>query len=215
MKKPKAVSSVHRRIFLQYKKYGSYQKVADELQISRQRVYQSIKYYHQAIEARRKYKAWLKSYKPSINPKTNKPMAPRPEKRKANPDTHYFSQLYKTEEGRAQSLEWQRKGGKVSSGTGVPDGYTTEMMVDIRHQAQLRAKRMVKKLSETNDIKSEYARQALETVAEIMQTPGSDSDRLKASRVLLEYTQSKPVAKSEIAVSQAEDFLASLVEDDG
>ena len=141
-----------------------------------------IKYYHQAIEARRKYKAWLKSYKPSINPKTNKPLAPRPEKRKANPETHYFSQLYKTEEGRAKVLSG-REGGKVSSGTGVPDGYTTEMMVDIRHQAQLRAKRMVKKISETNDIKSEYARQALETVAEIMQTPGSDPDRLKASRV--------------------------------
>lgn len=215
MKKPKDVSRVHRRMFLLYNKLKSYQKVADELGTSRQRVYQSVKYYHQSIEARQKYKAWLKSYKPVRNPKTGKLNLVKPQKRKVNPETHYFTRMNKTEEGRKQQLEWCSQGGTKRNEEGLPDGYSKVMMKDIRHQAQLRAKRMVKKIEENIDIKSEYARKALETVAEIMQTPGSDAERLKASRVLLEFTQSKPVAKSEISVSKAEDFLASLVEDDG
>lgn len=215
MKKPNPVSKVHRRMFLLFNKHGqSYQKVADEMGVSRQRVYQSIKYYKRDIEARQKYKAWLKNYKPEINPKTGQPNYIKPPSKKANPETHYFSRMMQTAEGREQMQKWRIEGGKCADKTSVPAGYTKVMMEDLRHQAQLRAKRMVKKIAEKNDINSEYAKQALETVAEIMQTPGSDAERLKASRVMLEFTQSKPVAKSEISVSKAEDFLASLVEDD-
>jgi hypothetical protein len=214
MKKPRDVTFKQRRMFLLYNEMGSIVKVANLFGISKQAVHQNIKNYHKAIAARQEYKKWVKSYKPKINPKTGRLIAYKPPVRKVDPETHYFSRLKNSEEGRKLVSEWGKLGNKSHGKSGVPQGYTAEIIEPIRKSAKRKAKRMVKKVAEENGIDDEYAKQALETVAEIMNTPGSDAERLKAAKVMLEFKHAKPVAKSEISVHKAEDFLASLVEDD-
>ena len=45
-----------------------------------------------------------------------------------------------------------------------------------------------------------------------MKTPGDNRERVNSARLILEYTKAKPASKSELAISKAEDFLASLVD---
>lgn len=63
------------------------------------------------------------------------------------------------------------------------------------------------------NIEDEYAKTALETAVEVMRTVGDTRERVAAARLVLDFTRSKPVAKNELAISKAEDFLAALVED--
>ena len=45
--------------------------------------------------------------------------------------------------------------------------------------------------------------------------PGETRERLAAARLVLDFTKQKPVAKSEVSIGKAEEFLSSLLEDDG
>ena len=69
-------------------------------------------------------------------------------------------------------------------------------------------------MAEKHNIEDEYSQEALETAVEIMRVPGETRERLSAARLILDYTKSKPVSKSEVAVSKAEDFLASLLDEE-
>lgn len=62
--------------------------------------------------------------------------------------------------------------------------------------------------------KDDYARQAIETVLEVMNLENiAPKDRLAAAAKLLEYTMAKPAAESNVTVKKAEDFLAELAKD--
>jgi hypothetical protein len=50
---------------------------------------------------------------------------------------------------------------------------------------------------------------------EIVQVPGETRERLAAARLVLDFTRSKPVSKSEVSIGKAEEFLSSLLEEDG
>ena len=125
---------------------------------------------------------------------------------------HYFSQLCKTPEGRALRKLWatkKRKNGGRPKGT--PDGYTLEMITPIREQAKKDAERIVSIMSKEYQIEDEYALEALRTAVEIMREPGQNRDRLTAARMVLDFTKTKPAAKSEITVGKAEAYLESLL----
>lgn len=214
MKKPRPVTVQQRRMFLLHKELGTYGKVARLLGTTKQNVHKHVKNYHKAIAARQEYAKWIRSYKPEINPITGHPNTYRPPKRQVNPETHYFSRLKDTEEGRKLRAKWSGIGGRRGSDKGIPNGYGNKIIEPIRKSAKRKAKNMVKKVAEELSELDKLAQEALETAAEIMKTPGSDAERLKASKVVLEFTHSKPTTKSEISVHKAEDFLASLVEDD-
>ena len=64
------------------------------------------------------------------------------------------------------------------------------------------------------DIEDEYAKAALETAVEVMRCPGDNRERVAAARLVLDFTKQKPASKSEVALSKAEDFLSSLIEDE-
>ena len=98
----------------------------------------------------------------------------------------------------------------------MPDGFRKEQIEPIRQQIKIEAKEAVRIMSETYNIEDEYAKTALETAVEVMKTPGENRERVAAARLVLDFTKSKPSAKSEVSISKAEDFLASLIdEDDG
>jgi hypothetical protein len=62
---------------------------------------------------------------------------------------------------------------------------------------------------------NDKAHAAMESALTLMLAPqGSADAKLKAAKLILEYTQTKPVVKSETTVKTAEDFLAALVEDE-
>lgn len=69
----------------------------------------------------------------------------------------------------------------------------------------------MEKIAKDHNIDDQYAKEALETVVEIMRMPGDRDAKLRAAKTLLEFTKQKPVAKSEVAVAKAEDFLAAVL----
>lgn len=134
------------------------------------------------------------------------------------PKNNYFATLMQTEEGRALRRKWSTKPKKnAGRPRGVPDGYTRERIEPIRKTIKGEAKRIVHKMSQDYNIEDEYAKTALETAVEVMRCPGDNRERVAAARLVLDFTKSKPVAKNELAISKAEDFLAGLLtdEDDG
>ena len=68
-------------------------------------------------------------------------------------------------------------------------------------------------MAEQYNIEDEYAKAALETAVEVMRMVGDNRERVAAARLVLDFTKQKPASKNEVAISKAEDFLASLVED--
>jgi len=125
---------------------------------------------------------------------------------------NYFSKLMQTEEGRALRKQWSTKkrknGGRP---VGTPDGYTLEAITPIRKQAQKDAERIVAIMAKDNNIDDEYAVEALKTAVEIMREPAQNRDKLTAARMVLDFTKTKPVSKSEVTVGKAEAFLESLL----
>ena len=154
------------------------------------------------------------------------PRAKSPSKKGQGPAPHkapkknYFATLMETEEGRALRRKWSTKprknGGRPR---GVPDGYRKETIEPIRSKVKTEARKVVEIMAEQFNIEDEYAKTALETAVEVMKTPGENRERVAAARLVLDFTKSKPSAKSEVSISKAEDFLASLMipddEDDG
>lgn len=69
-------------------------------------------------------------------------------------------------------------------------------------------------MAEQYGIEDEYAKAALETAVEVMRVPGDNRERVAAARLVLDFCRAKPASKNELSISKAEDFLASLVEDD-
>ncbi len=144
------------------------------------------------------------------------PPKPKTHPKKATPaKNHYFSNLMKTPEGRALRKEWSTKkrknGGRPQ---GVPDGHTAETIVPVRAQAKKDAEKVVKIMSEKYNIEDEYQKEALQTAVEVMRIDGQTRERLAAARLVLDFTKSKPASKSDVSISHAEDFLASLLTDE-
>ena len=69
-------------------------------------------------------------------------------------------------------------------------------------------------MSEKYNIEDEYQKEALKTAVEVMRIDGQSRERLAAARLVLDFTKSKPATKSDVSISRAEDFLASLLNDE-
>ena len=125
---------------------------------------------------------------------------------------NYFKTLMSTPEGRALRKEWSTKPRKNPGRPfGVPDGHTAKTIAPVREQAKQDAKKEVKIMSEKFNIEDEYQKEALTTAVEVMRLDGQSRERLAAARLVLDFTKSKPASKSDVSISRAEDFLASLL----
>lgn len=132
------------------------------------------------------------------------------------PKKNYFATLMETPEGRALRKQWSTKprknGGRPK---GVPDGHTAESIKPIREQAKKDAIKVVDIMTDKYNIEDEYQKEALTTAVEVMRCDGQTRERLAAARLVLDFTKSKPATKSNVSISKAEDFLASLLDDEG
>ena len=149
--------------------------------------------------------------KPRAKAPPRKGNGPAPHKA---PKKNYFATLMETPEGRALRQEWSTKPRKnAGRPKGVPDGYRKETIEPIRQRVKAEAKEVVRIMSEQYNIEDDYAKAALETAVEVMREPGNNRERVAAARLVLDFTKSKPATKNEVAISKAEDFLASLIDD--
>ena len=57
---------------------------------------------------------------------------------------------------------------------------------------------------------TDAAEEALEGAITVLRQPSSQQTKLAAAKLTLEFTKTKPVAKSEVSVNKAEEWLASL-----
>tara|TARA_R110002096_G_scaffold202285_2_gene386956 strand:+ start:2446 stop:2952 length:507 start_codon:yes stop_codon:yes gene_type:complete len=147
------------------------------------------------------------------NPRSKAPKVELTHPKKARKGkANYFSTLMQTEEGRALRRQWSTKKRKnPGRPQGTPDGYTLEAITPIRKQAKQDAERIVTIMAKENEIEDVYAIEALKAAVEIMREPGQNRDRLTAARMVLDFTKTKPAAKSEVTIGKAEAFLESLL----
>lgn len=104
---------------------------------------------------------------------------------------------------------------------GVFDGYTKATAEIAWKQARQEAKVILQHLKENgmvdtpapDDKYAQFAEEALEAAITIVRTPMNEQQRLAAARLVLDFTKSKPVAKNEVTVKTAEDWLQNVLED--
>ena len=132
------------------------------------------------------------------------------------PKKNYFAELSKTPEGRAKRAEWNKKAwAKAGRPAGVPHGYTKETIAPLREKAKQEAERFIEIMSKNGDApEDDFAKEALKAAVEIMRVPGETRERLAAARLVLDFTKQKPVAKQDVTIGKAEDFLSSLLEEE-
>lgn len=117
-----------------------------------------------------------------------------------------------TPEGRALRTEWSLKKRKnAGRPKGVPDGHTKETIRPLREKVKKEAIEVTRIMAEKYDIQDDYSKEALKTAVEVMRLDGETRERLAAARLVLDFTKSKPAAKSDVTIGKAEDFLASLL----
>lgn len=95
---------------------------------------------------------------------------------------------------------------------GVPDGMRREEAQRIEAEAKESARKTVEELEANGFFASDEAaaKEALEVNIAIMRGKHAIRERLAAASKVLEYTKSKPVAKSEVTVNKAEEWLAAV-----
>jgi len=131
------------------------------------------------------------------------------------PKQNYFSTLMETPEGRELRKQWSTKRRKnAGRPKGTPDGLRKEQADTMREEIKKEAEKVVEIMAQKFGIEDDYAKEALGTAVEVMRMQGETRERLSAARLVLDFTKQKPVAKSEVAVAKAEDFLASLLVED-
>lgn len=104
---------------------------------------------------------------------------------------------------------------------GVFDGYTKATAEIAWKKAREEAKAIMKHMKENGmvdtpapgDKHAQFAEEALEAAITIVRTPMNEQQRLAAARLVLDFTKSKPVAKNEVTVKTAEDWLQNVLED--
>jgi len=100
---------------------------------------------------------------------------------------------------------------------GHPDGIALRDWLPIQAKARETAEKAIRIMAE-KDIwvaDNETSNKAMKAAIEVMEaTNGTTDNRLKAAKLILDFTQTKPVVKNETTLKTAEEFLSSLIEDE-
>lgn len=109
---------------------------------------------------------------------------------------------------RAFRCKYQNPGRPV----GLVDGYTKATLAVALEKAKEQVKKDMANIKKTMEL-TDMAEEALEGALTVLRAPASQQTKLSAAKLILEFTKSKPVAKSEVSVNKAEEWLASLAHD--
>lgn len=100
---------------------------------------------------------------------------------------------------------------------GQQDGVRLKDYLKRLEQAKITSERAIKAMEDKNiwTADNDVATKAMKAAIEVMESQqGTTDSKLKAAKVILEFTQTKPVVKNETTVKSAEDFLSALLEED-
>ena len=130
----------------------------------------------------------------------------------ANKPAARLQEWSKTPDGREKLREMQRKSAAARSANAKhkPKGYPLDVWKKLKKDAVRRAERIVANLNvpitdpfQNSEIDTEaLVKQALQVAVEIMLLPVDKNLRISAAKLVLEYTQPKPPARSHLSVSQ-------------
>jgi hypothetical protein len=149
-----------------------------------------------------------------------------------NPDLVGYPGYPKTREAferlqevnRERFNKWKAEG-RLPNRRGVPNGFagSREEIDKGRAEAREFAKEIIEKMKKKDvDLVDPRAEESLEAAIEVVRSKATDpvsgrkdylycvGDRLKAAKLVLEFTKAKPAAKNEVTIQRAEDFLESL-----
>lgn len=106
---------------------------------------------------------------------------------------------------------------RKNSRFGIFDGHNREQSEQIWAQAREKATKVIQKMQEKGVIAQDddpRAIRAIQAAIEVMETPTNQQLKLAASRLILDFTKSKPVAKHEHTINAAEQWLAAVSDED-
>lgn len=117
--------------------------------------------------------------------------------------------LAKSKAAREASLA---AGVKFGREPGQPDGMKKKEYLILKAAGLERTDKVMAYMAEKDKFiaDNEYAHKSLRTAVAILELPGSHVLKLQAAKVLLEYTQRKPVAASAVTLTTAESFLDEI-----
>lgn len=99
--------------------------------------------------------------------------------------------------------------GLQNEGRYGPRNLRATQVIDANRKAAKMVAKDLENIAAKVDI-PEAAQEGLKTLLTVIRGVASPKDKISAAGKLLEFTMSKPVAKSEVAISQAEAWLNSL-----
>ena len=140
------------------------------------------------------------------------PKNPMSEKQKAARARRWADPVW-----RAATYERSRKGVPNSGRLkGQPDGMRKKEF--LAYMAQVKIKKEIILRNMAKDTKfipdNDVANTAIEALVETVLQPAHQTARIQAAKALLEYTQKKPQAATEVTLRKAEDFLDMLAQED-
>jgi hypothetical protein len=120
-----------------------------------------------------------------------------------NPDYRQKQALRFEERRQDPTKFWSRRG--------VPNGYTRDQADLMWREARAKAEEDVRALEERQgEPMHPYAREALEHVIMVMRSDAGNAIRLRAARMLLEFTVGKPREHRSVSLETAEWWLDQL-----
>jgi hypothetical protein len=98
--------------------------------------------------------------------------------------------------------------------TGIPNGMRREEAEAEWRFAGMYAKEVVKIMVDEKLVPDDpKVTKAFEAAVQVLESPMTQTVKLQAARLILDFLKAKPVAKSEITVQKAEDWLAQVTAD--
>lgn len=100
--------------------------------------------------------------------------------------------------------------------TGIPTGMRRDEADREWYFARMYAKEVTRIMVDKEIIPDdERVTKAFSSAVEVLESPMNQGVKLQAARLILDFLKSKPVSKSEVSVSNAEDWLAQVIADNG
>lgn len=99
---------------------------------------------------------------------------------------------------------------------GKPKHLTNAEWAEVKQQAANEAHRIFKKMKDAGQLPDDpMAQEALQKTLTALREASTVKDTVAAARLILDFTKTKPVQKTEVTVRSAEDILDEMAEDDG
>lgn len=154
---------------------------------------------------------WLQHNRHEYDPERHPPREHVPKKQKNgwNHRKHYTDKIVGYAEYRMYGHDIGKRYGNVGRDVGHPWGVRKGELKKLQRRAAKQVKIDMENIKKNHEV-DPRAEEALEGALTVLRAPNNQTAKLHAAKLILEFTKSKPVAKSEVSVNKAEEWLASL-----